>query len=373
MNRFMLQHAMINASQGSVVELEIPFKYYKGYIDLLSKESLGQVYVVVQNQLMTGTGQATTVRLQLYVSIKEAEFKIPRPGGASFADYAARMLGNDYEIIHRPKITHKPQTGTTKSKTTYASMGPKKDDAPKSSIIKPDMNTHEINSEASVIIMGPTRSTVKDGKVKHFSDITNSLRELCKRWTPYTRAVVALPDFEKDNTCFTMPFNPFLNREWAQNKIICMYRNFRGTILLRIKLHTHNVVHIDAGTYVTYHPSASSAAACLSTAPNIDGYAPTFAPRAYLDTNGFATIAIPFMSHNSSVLIDRQDDVDTTYDDIFYEGTLCLHSTLSSNQGDGEKMKIDIWACIADDAHFGTFMGIPKYYVVPNVVPDSFS
>uniref|UniRef100_A0AB39JEC1 Viral coat protein n=1 Tax=Qianjiang picorna-like virus 22 TaxID=3239337 RepID=A0AB39JEC1_9VIRU len=372
-NRFMHQHTLINASQGSVVELEIPFKYYKGYIDLLSKESLGFVEIVVQNQLQTGTGQATTVKLQVYVSIKEAEFKIPRPGGASFADYAARMLGDDYEVIRRPKPTHKPQAGDSK-KTSYAKMGSKDTET---KVVKPDMNSHDINSEASTIIMGPTRSTVKDGSVKHFSDITNSLRELCKRWSPYMRGYLELTDYNPTSGTYAywLRFNPFLNEQWAPNKIIGMYRNFRGTLLLRIKVHTHNVVHIDAGSYITYHPGWNGTPSPNGIIPNTSATtAPysTFAPRAYLDSDGFATIAIPYMSVNSTMLIDRASDAETEYDDIFYEGTIGLHTTLSANQGDANNVSVDVWACLADDAHFGTFMGIPKYFVANKVGPDAF-
>lgn len=88
-----LNHAFLDPANGSVVELKIPFDYFRGYLDLINNDSLGQFYIGVFNQLNAGTGSSTAVEVKVFFSIEGSEFKIPRPGGSSFATLVRREAG----------------------------------------------------------------------------------------------------------------------------------------------------------------------------------------------------------------------------------------------------------------------------------------
>jgi hypothetical protein len=86
-----LQHAFLDPSAGTVIKFSIPFDYYKGYIDLVNHDSLGQLYFSVFNQLQAATSSSTSVEFKIFFSIDGSEFKIPRAGGTSFNSTMKQM------------------------------------------------------------------------------------------------------------------------------------------------------------------------------------------------------------------------------------------------------------------------------------------
>jgi len=80
-------HLWLDPAVGGNGELTIDFMHYKGYLDLLANDSLGQVYLAVFNKLQAQTGSQPSVSIKVSVSFDNPEFKIPRPGGTSFSQY----------------------------------------------------------------------------------------------------------------------------------------------------------------------------------------------------------------------------------------------------------------------------------------------
>lgn len=83
-------HVMFDPTNGTVATLRIPFKHYKGYLDLLNKDCLGQVYFVVLNKLQAVAGSADQVTIKVFASIEDSEFTTPRPGGTSLSQYMSQ-------------------------------------------------------------------------------------------------------------------------------------------------------------------------------------------------------------------------------------------------------------------------------------------
>jgi len=102
-----LQHVILNPAAASVADLEIPFIYNKGYIDLEFGDSLGQISCVVLNQLQVATGGDTSVEVKMFVSIEGAEFKIPRPGGTTFRSTMHAINEQVNEIKDMPESLEK--------------------------------------------------------------------------------------------------------------------------------------------------------------------------------------------------------------------------------------------------------------------------
>lgn len=88
-----VQHAFLDPSDGSVVEFKIPFNFYKGYLDLIAGDSLGQFQLHVFSQLFAATGSSPSVEAKIFVSLEGSNFKIPRPGGSSFARLVQKQSG----------------------------------------------------------------------------------------------------------------------------------------------------------------------------------------------------------------------------------------------------------------------------------------
>jgi len=85
-----LQHAFLDPANGTVIDFEIPFRFHKGWIDLVFGDSLGQIHVQVLNQLQAATGASTSVEVKVFVSFNESHFRTPRPGGDSFKSVMER-------------------------------------------------------------------------------------------------------------------------------------------------------------------------------------------------------------------------------------------------------------------------------------------
>jgi hypothetical protein len=86
-NLWSFPHVLLDPSQGGNAQLDIDFNYFKGFLDLVEGDSLGQLYVVVHNQLKAATGSQNFVVIKFFMQILGAEFKIPRSGGNSFRSY----------------------------------------------------------------------------------------------------------------------------------------------------------------------------------------------------------------------------------------------------------------------------------------------
>jgi hypothetical protein len=78
-----LQHCFLDPANGTTAELRIPFIFYKGYVNLASLDTLGQVNVQVLNQFQAAAGSPPEITIKMWVSIEGAEFKVPLPGGLS--------------------------------------------------------------------------------------------------------------------------------------------------------------------------------------------------------------------------------------------------------------------------------------------------
>lgn len=95
-----LTHGFLDPSNGTVLDLEIPFQYNKGWVDLVAGDVLGQIRVQVMNQLQAASGASTSVEVKVFVTFEDSHFRVPRSGGSSFKaqlEKEAAMLG--YSLV----------------------------------------------------------------------------------------------------------------------------------------------------------------------------------------------------------------------------------------------------------------------------------
>jgi len=84
-------HVMFDPANGTVASLTVPFKHYKGYLDLLNNDCLGQLVFIVLNSLQAVTGSAQTVTVKVFMSIDDSEFTTPRPGATTFNQFKSQF------------------------------------------------------------------------------------------------------------------------------------------------------------------------------------------------------------------------------------------------------------------------------------------
>lgn len=99
-----LQYAQLDPANGTVIDFEIPFRFHKGWVDLVFGDSLGQLRVQVTNQLQVATGGSTEVDVKVFVSFEDAEFRVPRPGGSSFRSLLRQLHEDGYELVKKEKL-----------------------------------------------------------------------------------------------------------------------------------------------------------------------------------------------------------------------------------------------------------------------------
>jgi hypothetical protein len=85
-----VQHCFLDPSNGTVIDMAIPFQFNKGWIDLIFGDVLGQLRVQVLNQLQAASGSSTSVEVKVFVSFEDAHFRVPRPGGLTFTERRTR-------------------------------------------------------------------------------------------------------------------------------------------------------------------------------------------------------------------------------------------------------------------------------------------
>jgi len=83
-NMVLLQHAWLDPSASTPVDLIIPFNYHKGWVNLERQDVMGQIGISVFNSLAAVTGTTPNVDIKVFMSIEDSEFKVPLPGGVSY-------------------------------------------------------------------------------------------------------------------------------------------------------------------------------------------------------------------------------------------------------------------------------------------------
>jgi hypothetical protein len=384
-----IQHGFMNPSSGTVIEITVPFCFYKGYIDLTNNECLGQLQIYVFNQLQAATGGATTVDFKIFMSVLECDFKIPRPGGDTFTTLLQRS--NDARFADLKRVAE------DKEIWEMVSQAVKKVEAKKSARVRPEsgppsqtaqratapatvfLNSLSIHGEQNSMVLCPTRAAVTEPKTKHFADKFSDLRELMKRWTPLQRlACTGSGSFNNNTILAQMPLRQLITKTSAPARLTCLFRNIRGSFNLRI-VASHDVEIMPPSRLFAFYVPNSDA---LSTADQKDFntqlteetpfFGTTYAPRAYFDERGACDLQIPYLSHNSTTLLDNSGDTEIEYDNIFLDGYIVIASN-----GLSPKVTLDFFVAMSDELHIGTFVGCPQYFVTrPNdqcLYPDKWN
>jgi hypothetical protein len=356
------------ASGSTSVEFVIPFTFYKGWIDLLNDDTLGQLHVKVYNQLLAATGTTTTATLKLFVSFVGSQFKIPRQGVLTWKT-AKQIMLSENELRALP---------TTRRKVDRQS-GEEGSTAPKSkvNVIKKkvpfSMNDSTKYGEDTAIIMAPSRAKTYDPKCRHFGERYDELNEICKRYVPLPTTIFDMPRWDLTKNRYfivNVPFEglcPESVDQTAMMRLATMYRNFRGALNFKVKctifsedgtanadLEEQGYVSFIGGDFNTTNLQWLST--CF--AGDTTGLMATPIPRAYFSVNQTAEFQVPWMSQTSTRLIGHTGDNDPTYDNIF-DDNFNLILALPKHPTSAMKVYVEIHYAFADATRMGVFLGQP--------------
>jgi hypothetical protein len=299
--------AQIDPAVGSVIDFEIPFVHWKGFLNLIYKDSLGQFYIRVLNQLQAVAGASTEVEIRLMMSIEGSEFKIPRADSTTFKGLVAQR-----------------QSG----------MGAR----------------IPLDDENEGIPLAPARAMTKDPKVKHFGEYYTTWRDENKRYKLILQQTLSVGDvaavtFQVRQMQDALAYSSkcfFLNR--------CPY-NFKVRITPR-------------GQLIRTQPALRCKV--FLTNDFLDYAYPddVVTDRGPLPIHNFsemedAEFSIPYLNQTSTCLNSwAVDDVHTEL--LNAQDSRILTFIFTSDYPDNKEFEMTIYGAFADEAAFGLFAGYPS-------------
>jgi len=165
---------------------------------------------------------------------------------------------------------------------------------------------------------------------------------------------------------------------------LTMFRNFRGPLNYKIRVLPNNPAGItDFHGFVTFLGDYYNSSYLANFPETIITQNPLLigsnTPRAYFSNTQTAEIQVPFLSQNSTRLINHNGDNVPTYDNIFDDNfALCVF--IANNTTATQEFRIEIHFAFGDETHIGTFMGTPIVKgqtnnpdVVGSAAPDSWN
>lgn len=346
-----LQHAFLDPSNGTVVEFQIPFRYHKGWIDLVFGDVLGQLRVQVLNQLQAATGASTSVEVKVFVSFTNSHFRVPRPGGDSFRQQLAKeALNLGYELI---PINAKKQSG--------------------------DLNT-DTKDDQGYITLGIGRVKTYDPKIHHFGESYKSLREMCKRYMAQDAHYVATAVTDTPGTFLHYGFD----YGGLLGQLFYAYRLFRGPLNFKIQMAAQSVNGTNKyDTKMTGFCTTNPNPALFSSGdlaeinrylgprqlPHIN--TSVLPPMVRFSTTQVGEFQIPYQSiYHSQICENEQDDVSEYYGNQYFQSEI-LYNIQNNFLGDTSKEAVVTLAvAFGDETRLGVFLGFPPQIGVSPAYPN---
>jgi hypothetical protein len=335
------QHLWLDPTVGGNGVMTLDFMHYKGYLNLLGNDTLGQIYIYVFNQLQAQTGSQPTISIHVSVSFKDPEFKIPRPGGTSFN--AARAVKPQSGILGAVvkgmesivdeitpekvisdviSILDKPQIPVPAEQVTVKHMG--------------SMNYVVGPEQIEKMIFYPKAQQLTDKE--HF-DVSNSAdtrlsHHICEKWS-YLDTINWAATATPGTILWQIPVGPMAStpvgtitpgHEWVPPEMdyFCLgFKHWRGSLKYGFDVVSSNW---QEGRLVwTFHPNSSPAPTDYNT--SLSQYAASFYIRS-ADNGG--CIQTPFLSDIPWKLIWTGEPTNANPSDEqfrfqdFFSGTLAL-------------------------------------------------
>jgi hypothetical protein len=307
-------------SQEEGVEFTIPFRWNQGYVDA-TKDRLGRFCIFVVSPLRTGGDNPNSIDVSVYASFIESEFKLPDTIPA--ASYTSHKF---------PAIDTFPQS----SGMLMLDTSPQAD----TNIATVTCDVNSLPSEMPTTVMCAGVGTLGEPEISHFQDSASCLVQLLKRFE-----LLSVTDY-------TIPPGSVVTAKFLANDIFSAafrgfdqsFALFRGSINLRIFLEpvtrNSNRVHgmamldvFDQGLFLA------------DQNPNNSGYQ-TF------NYEDIAMITIPWIQPTFVAFTPFAKEATVN------NGALRLQ--LINDSTDATTVRIRIDAAVADDFHFGCYIGGPS-------------
>lgn len=333
----------LDPSSGSDVEYTVPWRHVKGYLDLISGDVLGNLRIVVLNQLRAVTGSSNSVNVKVLFRLENPEFKIPRPSVGTFYDMmSAHQALNSRFRSAEPHMNESPQT------KNVASIN--------------DMSQNE------ALPIAPARATTADSDVSHFGEKYTTTRDIGKRYRPVLvqwQSIAHTPGEPiygnahiKDLLSYFPELRPFkLLRGGLNFKIFLSVTTnaaagapqFRVPYTLLI---THNAPPNDA---ISFSPKNIGFS---------DGY--MINPISRSDETSCAEFYIPFTQMSSTIFHPNAIDnaaVTNLKSEYSLNGEL-LFNIFCNTDSTQVAIQPELWIALSDEFAAGVFAGSPELIAV---------
>jgi hypothetical protein len=328
----------LDPSSGSDVEYTVPWRHVKGFLDLVAGDVLGNLRIVVLNQLRAVTGSSNSVNVKVLFRLENPEFKIPRPSVGTFFDMVtAHKALNSRFIDAQPQMSEAPQT------KNVASIN--------------DMSQNE------ALPIAPVRASTADSDTSHFGEKYTTMRDVGKRYRPILIQQQTVPHTPgepingslhiRDLLLYFPELRPFkLLRGGLNFKIFmaCTKTDANETVS-RIPftlLITHNAPPNDS---ITFSPKNLGFS---------DGY--LINPISRTDESSCAEFYIPFTQMSSTIFHPNAIDnsVSTNLKSEYGLNGELLFSLYPCITSTAVTIQPEVWIALSDEFAAGVFAGSPE-------------
>lgn len=328
----------LDPSSGSDVEFTIPWNHFKGHLDLVSGDVLGQLHIVVLNQLAAVTGASTSVNLKVLFCLEDPEFKIFRPSVGTFDDVLAAR-----NILHKRQLNSTPQGNDAQESTNISSIN--------------NMTQNE------ALPIAPVRALTSDADVSHFGEKYTTLRDIGKRYRIAEFNVnTHSRDSESMPIVFAFKVADILRYRFPE---IHSFKTLRGGMNFKI---VANVSHTDASVQ-TKHVMLITANSTASYTQTFEGSNIFFEyhntdfvnPLSRSDDTSASEFYVPFLQHSSTCLQPLSIELPgTSTSNLLAEYSvtpeILIHIWPASNLLKFH-IVLEIYAALSDEFAAGAFIG----------------
>jgi hypothetical protein len=346
----LLGGSQLDPGEGTRVQYTVPFRHPKGWLNLLTDDCLGQMYLCVHSQLQASTGASTDVLVKIFFRLVDTEFKVPRVSTTTYREereFYNRAAQRTVNLVNKPLLVD-------------LESGPQDITAKNSATIKAQASINGFGREGSYI--APVRAKTGDPKIPTFGEVDPDLRNWCKRYVKVQDDSVTITDGGASRY-LAIDMNFVMSSFWP----LSMYSMYRGSVNFKVFSHAVDAnrgpLHVRTSAFLSSCETVDTPAENINLInANDNALASTFG----LGQETCLEFQIPHLSPSAANLNPIMYNNGTSSQDVYsmYDDRVVWIQQLASIlKGEGA-MYLKIYVSLADEFGAGVFIGNPRNYYI---------
>lgn len=199
---------VLNPTDNQTIEYSVPYRHYLNWLEY-PHDIAGQFYVVVLNSLQTGSNNVNNVTISVFVSIENAQFKVPEYIGATTKSQAYKSINST------------PQSGNTDLEDTAI-------------VISKKVNSVNEDYQRNATTMCAGTGVYVEPLIKQFPDHPVDLIQMLKRDVLFSHEEFSVQAGTAAAPGFSALFLPYMDLyNAATRECSALFGMFRGSLMIK--------------------------------------------------------------------------------------------------------------------------------------------